>query len=1103
MLGLALCAGAAFAQTRTVTGTVTSAEDGQPVIAASVVVKGAANIGVVTDLDGKFVLNGVPASANTLIVSSIGMLTKEVPIAAVVNVSLEPDSEVLEEAVVTIAYGAAKKSTLTGAISQVNSEVLQSRPTSSVASALEGHVAGVQINSTYGAAGNDPSIYIRGIGTVNGTTSPLYILDGVPYGGNISDLNAADIESISILKDAASAALYGNRASNGVVLITTKKGQQGRLSMNLDVKRGTFNRGLAEYDLANDREWMHIYWTEMKNERINAGLSEAEAAAFASENLISDKVFLNIYNKADNALFDANGFLASDATIKDVYKDDLDWYKAGLRHGLRQEYNLSGSGATDRSDYLFSFGYLDENGYVVNDGWERYSARANVNMKANSWLKAGVNVNATHQKYHNTNGGSSGSYTNLFMYARNIAPVYPIHLHDVNTGEYILDASGNKQYDGGEYTDENGAVIKTRNQYSDRHVLWENELNKDITIRNTVNATAYTELYFLHDFTFTVTGNLNVRNSINKTYNSAVIGDGKGNNGRGKREEYVYKNWQLAEHLRWTHQFGDHSVNVLVGHENYSNEYLYLYNYKTNEVMPGKNTLRNFTEMTNMYDYNAYYKTESYLGRARYNYKDKYNVEASYRYDGSSRFHKDNRWGGFWSVGANWMLSKEDFMQNYPWVNSLKLRADYGEVGNDASAGYYAYQALYSASQNANKGAYYISQLEAPDLKWETSASWGVGVEARLFNRWNLNVEYFDKRNRDLIFDVYNPLSAGATSTSSAESTIAKNIGTISNRGIEIETDIDIYRNRDWKVNFFANTTFMRNKVVKLPEQNREDGIIDGTKKIFEGKDRYSFWLYTFEGVDQMTGRSLYKFNDEDCYIPTYNDNGEIVKDADGNIIPAFGSLTNADGGNNTQVSADNFVIINGVPYVLKTAYAKKEWHGSSLAKVFGSFGLNVSWKNLSLSSVFTYALGGKVYDGVYAGLMSVSGNPSSQHKDLMNAWNGVPAGMTETSADRIDPDGIPMINSAVYSDNDAGTTSRWLKSGNYLVIKNIALAYKLPKEWARYIDVQGITVNATVENLHTFTALKGMNPQQGMSGTQANYLVTPRVYSVGLNVRF
>ena len=1103
MLGLILCISAAFAQTRTVTGTVTSAEDGQPVIAASVVVKGATSIGVVTDLDGKFVLNGVPSSATTLIVSSIGMLTKEVPVAATVNVVLEPDSEVLEEAVVTIAYGAAKKSSLTGAIAQVNSEVIQNRPTSTVASALEGHVAGVQINSTYGAAGSDPSIYIRGIGTINGTTSPLYILDGVPYGGNMADLNPADIESISILKDAASAALYGNRASNGVVLITTKKGQQGRISMTLDVKRGTFNRGIPEYELANDREWMHMYWTEMKNERINAGLTEAEAKAYANENIIPGKVFLNIYNKADNALFDANGFLVADAKIKDPYKDDLDWYKAGLRHGLRQEYNLSGSGATDRSDYLFSFGYLDENGYVVNDGWERYSGRATANMRPNSWFKAGLNLNATYQKYHNTNGDSADSFTNLFMYARNIAPVYPIHLHDVNTGEYILDANGDKQYDGGEYMDANGAVIKTRNQYPDRHVLWENDLNKDITTRSTVNATAYTEFYFLKDFTFTVTGNLNVRSNVNKTYNSAVIGDGKSNNGRGSRTEYIYKNWQLAQHLRWTHQFGDHSVNLLAGHENYSYEYLYMYSYKTNQVMPGKNTLRNFTEITSLYDYNNYYKTESYLGRARYNYKDKYNVEASFRLDGSSRFHPDTRWGAFWSVGANWMVSKEDFMQNYPWINSLKLRADYGEVGNDASAGLYAYQALYSAAQNANKGAYYISQLEAQDLQWETSASWGIGIESRLFNRLNFNIEYFDKRNRDLIFDVYNPLSAGATSTSSAESTITKNIGTISNRGIEIEADVDVFKNRDWRINIGANATFMKNKVVELPEENREDGILSGTKRIMEGKDRYAFWLYTFEGVDQMTGRSLYKFDDEACYIPTLDANGEIVRDGDGNPVPAFGTLVNADGGNNTMVSAENFVIINGVPYVLRTAYAKKEWHGSSLAKVFGSFNLNASWKNLSFSALFTYALGGKVYDGVYAGLMSLSGNPSSQHRDLMKAWDGVPAGMTETSADRIDPNGVPVINSAIYSDNNAGTTSRWLRSGNYLVIKNIALSYKFPKQWAKAIDVQGITLNATVENLKTFTALKGMNPQQGMGGTQANYLVTPRVYSVGLNVRF
>ena len=1102
LLSLFLGIGAAFAQTRTVTGTVTSAEDGQPAIGASIIVKGT-NIGAVTDIDGHFVLSGVPANATTLEISSIGMITQEVPVRATVNVALETDHETLDEAVVTIAYGAAKRSSLTGAIASVSADKIANRPTSNVATALEGTVSGVQINSTYGSPGDDPSIYIRGIGTVNGTTTPLYILDGVAYGGNISDLNPADIESISVLKDAASAALYGNRASNGVILITTKKGQQGRVNMTLDVKQGVYMRGIPEYDLANANQWMEMYWQEMRNERVGAGLSPEDAAAYANNNLISDKLFLNIYNKPSDQLFDANGKMVAGAEILDIYKEDLDWYKEGLRNGRRQEYNISGSGATERSDYYFSLGYLDENGYVTNSGFERYSGRASANIKPNSWFKAGLNIAATHQNYENTNGSSSGSYTNLFMYARNIAPIYPVHLHNVNTGEYILDGNGNKQYDGGEYVDENGAVIKTRNQYADRHVIWENELDRDVSIRNTANATAFADFYFLRDFTFTVTGNMNVRNDINKTYNNALIGDGKGNSGRGKREEYTYLNWQIQEQLRWNHQYGDHGVNALVGHENYSNQYLYMYGYKTTQVMPGKNTLRNFTDITSLYDYNAYYKTESWLGRVRYNYQDKYNLEGSLRYDGSSRFHPDTRWGMFWSIGANWMISKEAFMQPITWVNSLKLRADYGEVGNDASAGYYAYQALYGASQNDNKGAYYITQLEAPDLQWETSASWGIGVEARLFNRWNINAEYFDKRNRDLIFDVYNPLSAGATTNSYAESTTAMNIGSISNRGVEIETDFDLYRDRDWKVNLSANATIMRNKVLTLPDDNKKDGIISGTHRIFEGKDRYAYWLYTWEGIDQLDGQSLYKFNDLDFYIPSYDEDGNIMKDANGAIIPAFGTLENEDGVANKPMDPENYTIINGVPYVWKTAYAKKEWHGSSLAKVFGSFGLNVSWKSLSLSSLFTYGLGGKVYDGVYAGLMSISGNPSSQHVDLTGAWKAAPEGMKEDDVNRIDPNGIPQINSAKYSDNDAGTTSRWLVSGDYLVVKNVVLSYQLPNRWAKALDLQGIGLSASVENLHTFTARKGLNPQQSMGGGQSNYLVTPRVFSFALNVRF
>ncbi len=1105
LTSLLVLASTAFAQS-TVRGSVKD-ENGEPLAGVSILAKGT-QVGTVTDVNGTFLLRGIPANAQTLVISFIGMETVEVPVQPNVDVVLYPDSEALEEAVVTIAYGAAKRSSLTGAIASVGSEQLVNRPTSSVTTALEGTMAGVQVNSTYGAPGSDPSIYIRGVGTINGSTSVLYIVDGVPFGGNISDLNPADIESISVLKDAASAALYGNRASNGVILIQTKKGSQGRLQMNLDVKLGTYSRGIPEYRLANAKQWMEIYWEEMKNQQIANGASEADAAAYASANLITDKVYINVFDKANDKLFNKDGTMVADAQISPNFADDLDWFKAGLRNGTRQEYNLSGSGATDKSDYYFSIGYLDENGYVTNSGFERFSARASANIRPVNWFKAGANINATHQNYQNTHGDSSNGYTNLFMYARNIAPVYPVHLHynefgAANYGQYILDANGDKLYDGGEYIDANGGAVQTRNQYADRHVIWENEADSDIDIRNTMNVTTFAEFYFLKDFTFTVTGNMNVRSNVNKTYNNASIGDGKGNGGRGSRTEYQYLNWQLQEQLRWTRQFGDHNVNVLLGHENYSYEYDYLYGYKTAEVFPGKNNLRNFTEITSLYSYGNYYRTESFLSRVRYAYMDKYNVEASFRRDGSSRFHPDTRWGNFWSVGANWMVSKEPFMVPLTWVNSLKLRADYGEVGNDASAGYYAYQALYSSGQNANKGAYWLSQLEASELKWETSASWGIGLESRLFNRWNFNIEYFDKRNRDLIFDVYNPLSAGATETGSAVSTIAKNIGIISNHGVEIETDFDLVRTRDFRLNLSANTTLMRNRVVKLPEENK-DGIIDGTKKIMEGHDRYDFFLYVFEGVDQMTGRSLYKFDDEKYYIPEFDKEGKVVTDAEGNPKVLFGDLVDKDGNPTGQMAADDFVVINGTPYVFNPSnYGKREFFGSSMPKAFGSFGLNAAWKGLSLSTIFTYAVGGKMYDGVYAGLMGITGNPSSQHEDLMGSWRKAPSGMTETSADRIDPNGIPQINSTYSSLNNAGTTSRWLTSSNYLVLKNIALTYQLPKKWVAPLNVSGIGITASCENLKTWTARQGMNPQQSRGGTQSNYLVTPRVFTMALNVRF
>ncbi|MBO4917187.1 MAG: SusC/RagA family TonB-linked outer membrane protein [Bacteroidales bacterium] len=1098
-----------FAQApSTIRGTVTFDEDGAPLPGVSVFVQGT-QTGAVTDLNGNYVINNVPSSARVLVFSFIGMETLELPVAAVVNAVLSSDSEALQEAVVTIAYGAAKRSTLTGAIASVDAEKIVNRPTSSVASALEGSVSGVQVNSTYGSPGDDPSIRIRGIGTINGSASPLYVLDGVPYSGNISDLNPADIESMTVLKDAASAALYGNRASNGVILITTKKGIQGRLSVSLDIKQGTYTRGIKEYETVTPQEFMEVSWQNMYNNLVYADnpTDPGKAAEIVNKTLVEDRLGINIFNVPDDQLFTGtNGKFNPNAQILAPYAEDLDWYSLAIRRGYRQEYNLNASGATNDSDYYFSVGYLDENGYVTNSGFKRLTARASVNVRPVSWFKTGLNVFGSHQNYMNTNGDSSGSYTNAFMYCRQIAPIYPVHLHDIFTGEYILDANGNKQYDSGQYIDANGAVQSTRTQYPDRHVIWENELNSDDTVRNTLQGTLYADIYFLKDFTFTLTGDLNVRNNENFTYGSAVIGDSKGNLGRAKRVDYRYKRWSFQQQLRWSHQFGDHGVSALLGHENYYFNRDYLYGYKGTEVFPGSPNMSNFTNIMSLDGYQDNDRTESYLGRVRYNYMDKYNLEASFRRDGSSHFSRNFRWGNFWSVGANWMISREPFMQAVPWVNTLKLRADFGQVGNDSGSGYYGYMALYEAETHANKGAYYVTQLPNEELKWETGESWGVGIESRLFNRLNFNIEYFDRVNKDLLFSVPLPLSAGATTTSgSPTAAVTKNIGSIANRGIEVEMDVDVVRTRDFRFNVGANATLLRNKVLSLPEEvkTNKGGFIDGNKKIMEGHDRYAFYTYTFVGVDQMTGRSLYKFNDEDFFIAELDDKGNPVTDANGNYKILFGSEKNSDGEPNSMATAGNYVIINGKPYALNTSNALREWHGSSIPKVYGGFNFDFGYKNLSLSAVFTYSLGAVMMDGVYSNLMDVGSTvPHNYHKDIMNSWMGVPAGMTETSPDRIDPNGIPEINSNDSNYNNA-TSSRWLVSADYLIFKNLAITYQFPRAFAQKLTLSGISLSASCENLFTLTARQGMNPQQSYSGSQSNYLVTPRVFTASLKLNF
>jgi TonB-linked SusC/RagA family outer membrane protein len=1066
------------AQNRPVSGTILD-EAGEAVIGATIVVTGYPSVGTASNADGAFSLQ-VPADAKTLTISYLGMVSQTVAVAPVMQVVMLQDAQNLEEVVVTVAYGQAKRRALTGSVASIDAVKMEQRPVSNIASVLEGAL-GVQVGSSYGQPGQDPSIRIRGFTTINGENSPLIVLDGVVYGGSLADLNMQDLESMTILKDAGSAALYGNRAANGVILLTTKKGKSEKPTIHLIMNQGVFGRGIPEYNRMGANDFMETMWLGYRNQLMTSNPTQyptaAEAAIEANKSLVDGILVYNIYNKPSDQLFTPNGKLAAGAEIHPDIKEDLDWFAPLLRNGHRQEYVLSGDGRTGKSDYYFSANYINEKGYVVNSGWRRFAGFAKMNLTPNRWLKSGFTLRGSYQKSDWTNGVGSGdgSFTNVFMYARQIAPIYPIHEHDLTTGQYIL-KDGKRVYDGGS--------AARRPQYAGRHVIWENELNQDVQHRQTAEGTAYAEINFLNDFRFRVDGNLNVRAQEAENYYNAAIGDGAGNHGSAGLTNYRYNEYTFREYLYWNKRLNDHSLSLMAGHENWSWNRRYSYGKKANEIFAGPIDLINFTEISSLTGYLDRQRMESYLANARYNYKDKYYADLSFRRDGSARFSKIHRWGDFYAIGGGWVLSEENFMAGLKdKINFLKLRADYGEVGNDRSVGYYAAMALYAITQNGGNPALYKSQLEASNLVWEASVTGGVGIDARLFNRIELSAEYFDKRSRDLLFDVFLPLSAGSTTSSSATATLTMNLGTISNYGWEFGLSGDIIKTKNFRWNAGLNLTALKNTIRSLPEQNREKGIIDGTKKYMEGHDRYAFWIYQFAGVDQLSGRSLYKLNTDAFTLETPTEDEAKA-----------GKIKLPDGAET--------VTINGSTYVYKTSYALRDWSGSAIPKLFGSLSTAVSYKDLALSAILTYSLGGKILDYNYQSYMSATANPSALHRNLLQSWNGAPEGMTETSPNRIDPNGIPEVNFSRSVDNNAIST-RFLQNASYLVLKNINLSYTLPQAWTAKLDLANIRLNLTAENLFTLSSLRGMDPQQGWSGLQHNYLPTARVLSFGINVQF
>lgn len=1054
----------AVAQQMKVTGVVINEDDGEPVIGASIVVKGT-TVGTITDLDGKFELETEKGAK--LIISYVGLRTQETAADRNMRIVLSSDSQAIDE-VVVVAYGTAKKSSFTGSASTVGAALMDKRPLSNALSALEGNTAGVQMTSGLGQPGESAKVSIRGFGSLNASNDPLYVVDGAIFTGDISSINPSDIESMTILKDAASTSLYGSSAGNGVVLITTKKGSDtSGAGVTLNISQGWSTRAYKDYAAVGLNEYYPLQWQMLKNSYISAGKDAAEAAQLASAGIYNQLKYNPYVGIANDAIVGTDGKLNPSASAL-KWGEDLDWEDAAYRTGHRQEYNVSYNTKTDKSDTYASIGYLNDKGYMIKTDFERYSGHLDYNIYPVKWFKSGLNLglSRTSSNYSTSDEDNNSAYSNLTRFIRRMAPIYPVHKHDIETGEY-LNQSGEVVTDPSEYTyDYEGTRISNNGRDAIAETLWNNRQLESTTS----NARTYMTITPIEGLNLTVNYALDNVNDSRKVYENPYVGDGTAGPGRLGIRNRRFLTQTFNQLINYSNTFGKHTIEALVGHENYSYRYEYGYGQKTQETVSGIYEFTNFVNISSMTSYTREYKKEGYFVRLNYDYDNKYYGSFSYRRDGSSRFSKDNRWGNFFSFGLSWRISQEDFMKDIEWLDNLKLRGSYGETGNDAivdktlndlTQNYYPSQNLYNlGANNGDEMGIFYSTIANTNLKWETQVSSDLALEFGLFGKLTGTVEYFRKASRDLLFNVSQPYSTGVAS-------IIQNIGKVRNQGVEIDLNYQIFKNKDWKVALGVNATFINNKLTKLPEENRENGIISGSKKYMEGHSIYEFWLRQWWGVDPDTGDGLWVFD------------AENNTDASGNISASA---------QKTLVEKDGQTLTNSY------TYAKYDFSGSAVPKVYGGFNINVGYKAFDLSAVFSYSIGGKVLDLNYQSMMDNSNLGYSMSTDVRKAWT-TPGQVTE----------VPRLdNNSTHATNIGQSYStRWLTKSDYLNLRSITLSYTLPKKLLSPMHIKNVRLNLSAENLFMLKARQGLNPQGNYTGVTYNEYLPARNITVGLNVSF
>ena len=1002
------------------------------------------NVGVVTDLDGKFSMT-MPKGKTVLRVSYVGMETVEVVGKRNMRIVLKADQTDLDE-VMVVAYGTAKKSSFTGSADNINGEKLELRPISNVAKGIEGQATGVQVTSASGQPGSAPSIRIRGYGSINASSAPLYVVDGIPYDGSLSSLNPSDIESMTILKDASAGALYGARGANGVVMITTKKGKEGKTNVTWRSTLGWSSRAQKHYDLVGQKDYVQLVYEGLRNGYVNnngMSWSDAEAAARSalSRNL-GGELYNPFKNYSWNEIIDPEtGYVRSDAQSA----WDENWMDAVEdKSAFRHEHQLSINGGTEKTKYMFSLGYLNEDGTLKTTNFQRYNARANVETKVTDWFSANINTTLAHSE-SNFSDYDGAAVSNVWYSAQFVSPLFPMYQKNLD-GTNVLDANGNAQLDYGE-----AGRPGSYNDYNPLGGLVDDKAStkSDIAGLRTgmVFGTDSDKAGWLKGLKFAMNFGLDYHNSLSMSYMNMYHGNQAGAGGllykyTGRTQSYTFN--QL---ITWNRSFNKHNFDVMLGHEWYAYKYEYLEAARSNlidgilEISPG-------TTMQSAESYTDNYRINSFMSRINYNYDDKYYFSASLRSDASSRFYRDNHTGTFWSLGANWRMSKENFLKDVKWIDNLSVKISYGEQGNDdilhsnGTSNYYLWQSLYALGwNNANNLGAIISSLETKDLSWEKNQNLNIGVEGAFFNhRLRVSAEYYNKKTTDMLLSYPMALSTGFGGYNA-------NVGDMRNSGFEFEIGGTPIRTNDWVWNVTWMGATVKNKVLKLTQESPE--IISGIRVIKEGYELNTYYMAKSAGVDPATGAQLYWVYD---------------KDENGNIV-------------NERISDDYAKAANSKYYL-----------GSRIPDLYGSISTDLSWKGIDLSVLTTYSIGGKIYDGLYAASMNTTYSTDTWNSNALRRWQK-PGDITD----------VPRIEiGGQYT-----TTDRFLVDASYFAIKNITLGYTLPKLWVNKIGLSNVRVFTSVDNLALFTHLDGMDPQYSFGGS-TDYTYAPnKTWSVGLEVKF